>query len=43
MNNLGQSTIANTAFASLKQITTINTLSKYSVNHNKITYIFFHL
>lgn len=46
--NLGQEVqlqtkIANTVFASLRQITTTNTLSKYSVNHNKITYIFFHL
>lgn len=37
-----QTKIANTVFASLRQITT-NTLSKYSVNHNKISYIFFHL
>lgn len=29
-----------TLFASLQQITTIYTLSKYSVDQNKITYIF---
>lgn len=38
-----QTKIANTVFASLRQITTINTLSKYSVDQNKITYIFLHL
>ncbi len=41
-----QTKIANTVYtvlASFRQITTINTLSKYSVDQNTITYIFLHL
>lgn len=38
-----QTKIANTVFARLRHITSRNTLSKYSVNHKKITYVFLHL